>query len=201
MKEQHSKKGKCQWCEKQTSYFNSILIPGDKQTCVCLNCYNKEISKSAGIDFENIQLHPVILKDTDNVDHEFHFFLRLMGEKQSLRAFEVEGDYSTGYEFSMLGETEDGIFPLFSNLYERMIKTLNKKHIFKNPDTDDWQIAYEDIVRGQISCDGETNGYSRTPMMVIDGKEVSWEDFGQMLMTYEGFNFKLQIFDPSDEMD
>ncbi|MFH2058585.1 MAG: hypothetical protein ABIJ59_06765 [Pseudomonadota bacterium] len=124
-----------------------------------------------------------------------------MGEKQALRAFEVEGDYSTGYEFSMLGKTEDGIFPLFSNLYERMIKTLNKKHIFKNPGTDDWQITDGDTVRGQLSCAGETNGYSRTPMIVIDGKEISWEEFGQMLMTYEGFNFKLQIFDQSDEMN
>jgi hypothetical protein len=38
-------------------------------------------------------------------------------------------------------------------------------------------------------------------MVIIDGKEISWEDFGQTLMTYEGFNFKFQIFDRSDEMD
>jgi hypothetical protein len=33
-----------------------------------------------------------------------------------------------------------------------------------------------------------------------DGKEISWRQFGQMLMTYEGFNFKLEIFDKSDEI-
>jgi hypothetical protein len=34
---------------------------------------------------------------------------------------------------------------------------------------------------------------------VIDGKELSWEEFGRMLMTYEGFQFKLAILDRSDE--
>jgi hypothetical protein len=27
-------------------------------------------------------------------------------------------------------------------------------------------------------------------MLVIDGREVSWEQFGQMLMTFEGWQFK-----------
>ena len=40
----------------------------------------------------------------------------------------------------------------------------------------------------------------RRPLIVIDGKEISWRQFGQMLMTYEGFNFKLEIFDKSDEI-
>ncbi len=43
--------------------------------------------------------------------------------------------------------------------------------------------------------------FYRKDGLIIDGKEITWEDFGQMLMTYEGCNFKLQIFDESDEMD
>jgi hypothetical protein len=35
---------------------------------------------------------------------------------------------------------------------------------------------------------------------VIDGKKIKWDEFGRMLMTYEGFNFKLEIFDKSDEI-
>jgi len=201
MKDNNHKK-KCRWCGKNEFSYNSIFIPAkNKNFFICLDCYNKEISKSAGIYFENIQLYPVILKDMDNVDHEFHFSLRVMGEKLALKAFEVKGDFPTGYEFSMTGDTEDGIFPLFSNLYERMIKTLNRKHIFKNKDTDDWQITGANIVRGQISCNKKSIGYSRKPMMIIDGKEISWEDFGKMLIPYEGFNFRLQILDQNNEID
>jgi hypothetical protein len=36
-------------------------------------------------------------------------------------------------------------------------------------------------------------------MLVIDGKEIEWIEFGKMLSTYEGFNFKLDIFDKTEE--
>ena len=33
-----------------------------------------------------------------------------------------------------------------------------------------------------------------------DGQEISWEDFGRMLMSFEGWQFKLEIFDRSHEV-
>jgi len=40
-----------------------------------------------------------------------------------------------------------------------------------------------------------------TPLIVVDGKEITWKEFGRMLMTFEGGNFKIQMFDPYDEME
>lgn len=199
-----SKHEKCRWCGTPVKdYKDSIMVPAeDGYICLCLHCYNKEISKAAGIDYEDIKLHPVVINDADDVGHEFHFSLRLMGEQQVLSAFEINGVHSqTGYEFSIIGDTADGVFPLFSKLYARMLKALGRKHIFKNQETDSWQITNEDIVRGQISCTRGSTSLNRIPMMVVDGKEIHWEDFGQMLMAYEGFNFKFEIFDQSDEID
>ncbi len=36
------------------------------------------------------------------------------------------------------------------------------------------------MVRGQITCDPETENISRDPKIIIDGKGIPWEDFGQM---------------------
>lgn len=41
---------------------------------------------------------------------------------------------------------------------------------------------------------------TRMPIVVIDGRDVSWEEFGKMLMTFEGFQFKLEIVDKSDDL-
>jgi len=38
------------------------------------------------------------------------------------------------------------------------------------------------------------------PQLVIDGREISWADFGRLLMSYEGWQFKLTISDNSEEM-
>jgi hypothetical protein len=40
----------------------------------------------------------------------------------------------------------------------------------------------------------------RLPLLVIDGREITWEEFGRMLMTFEGFQFKLNIGDKSEEL-
>jgi hypothetical protein len=51
--------------------------------------------------------------------------------------------------------------------------------------------------RGLITWDDASHG--RLPRLVVDGKEFSWEGFGRMLMAYEGFQFKLQVFDLSED--
>jgi len=196
-------KQKCKYCGTNVKNYNdSIMVPSeDGYICLCLHCYNKEMSEETGINYDNIELQPVILQDIDGVDHQFNFSIRLMGDELVLRSFETEKNRSGEYEFSIIGDLEDGLFSLFSKLYARMIKVLNKKHIYKDEETKSWQINEDNMVHGQITCDPKTDKLSRDPMIIIDGKGIPWNDFGQMLMTYEGFNFKLQIFDDSDEMD
>jgi hypothetical protein len=38
------------------------------------------------------------------------------------------------------------------------------------------------------------------PLLVIDGREISWQQFGRMLMRFEGRQFKLEIHDRSKEI-
>ncbi|HEY7765305.1 MAG TPA: hypothetical protein VIB38_09980 [Aestuariivirgaceae bacterium] len=60
------------------------------------------------------------------------------------------------------------------------------------------QIADHHVVRGRIEWDDASNG--RVPLLVVDGREVSWDDFGRMLMGFEGFQFRLHIQDKSEEV-
>ena len=41
----------------------------------------------------------------------------------------------------------------------------------------------------------------RMPMLAIDGKSYTWDEFGKMLMHYEGFHMKLELVDPYDELE
>jgi len=54
------------------------------------------------------------------------------------------------------------------------------------------------VVRGRIEWDEETG--DRLPRLVIDGEPVAWEEMGRMLMSHEGFQFRLEILDPTDEV-
>jgi hypothetical protein len=50
----------------------------------------------------------------------------------------------------------------------------------------------------RITWDDEQDG--RVPLLVIDGREISWEQFGRMFMSFEGWQFKLEIRDRSEEI-
>ena len=38
-----------------------------------------------------------------------------------------------------------------------------------------------------------------TTLVIIDGESISWNQFGRMLMQFEGWNFRLDALDASDE--
>ena len=46
-------------------------------------------------------------------------------------------------------------------------------------------------MRGDIEWDD--------PLLVVDGKRYSWDQLGRMLISFEGFHVKLEVFDKSEE--
>jgi len=54
------------------------------------------------------------------------------------------------------------------------------------------------VVRGMVEWDSAGDG--RAPLLVIYGREVTWDEFGRMLMSSEGWQFKLDIEDQSEEL-
>ena len=83
---------------------------------------------------------------------------------------------------------------LFGQLVERIRRALSIKHLVNGELG--LQIA-ERIVRAQIEWDDDYDG--RLPILVIDGREVKWEELGRMLMNFEGWQFRLNILDKSEE--
>jgi hypothetical protein len=55
------------------------------------------------------------------------------------------------------------------------------------------QIADGGVVRDRIKWDDIDDG--QLPLLVIDGREIDWNEFGRMLMSHEGAQFKLTIAD------
>lgn len=97
---------------------------------------------------------------------------------------------------SISGDAEDDLFALFAKLVERLRRELQRRHIERG-DLTRYQITNGDTLRGRITKDDDTNG--EIPRLVIDGKELSRHEVEKMLMTYEGFHFKLEIFERSEE--
>ena len=164
---------------------------------LCSACFNTEMAKLGDLaGFEHLQFEPVVMTDISGGVHEFHFRTRLMGTHVALEAFELLDEYPSGYRFQAIGDPEDDLMALLGKLIQKIRRALSIKHI---EDSElGLQIADHQTVRGVIEWNDASDG--RVPLLLIDGRQITWEEFGRMLMSFEGWQFKLEMRDISEEL-
>ena len=146
----------------------------------------------SGVEFTHHDFPSQSLNDTDGDPHVFNFATRLLGAEVSIEAYEE--NVEPGYQFQVIGRARD-VQNLFHKLIAKMQRAFTRKHLT----THEGRPAIEDdlAVRGRFDWDDDTNG--ELPLLVIDGKPITWEELGRLLSSYEGWQFKIDIFDRSEE--
>lgn len=194
-----SRETRCDSCARTTPDYD-IVNYGSMESGyrhLCSQCFNKEVAESAGlIGFEDARLEPVGLVDSSGEVREFHFRTYLFVTGVALDAFELCHGHPSGYHFQIIGDPEEDLLVLLGRLLEKMRRALSTKHLTNGERG--LQISGERIVRGRVECDDARNG--RVPVLLIDGREIAWDEFGRMLMSFEGWQFKLTIKDKSEEL-
>jgi hypothetical protein len=188
----------CEGCGEKVPSYDIVNVGSADRSYrhLCTQCFNAEVAHTHRLEnFENFRLDRIVLTDVKGKAHEFHFRTHLFGAMVSLEAFELKRGAPSGYQFQILGDPDEEILSLLARLIERMRRALAVKHL-KNGKYG-LQIA-DQTVRGRIGSDKESG--VRTPMLTIDGQEISWEEFGRMLMTFEGWQFRMEIADRSEEV-
>jgi hypothetical protein len=84
--------------------------------------------------------------------HEFHFRVRLLGDRVALDAFE---------HFQALGDPQGDLFALMGQLVERMRRALALRHLEYDKQLG-WTIA-DFLARSRITWDDEQDG--RVPLL------------------------------------
>jgi hypothetical protein len=161
---------------------------------LCGQCFNQEVARQAGMDFEHAKFTPIGIADCDGKLHEFHFRTHLFGMGVALDGFEIHNGDPSGYWFQIIGAPEDDLLVLLGRLIGKIRRALSNKYL--SEESHGLQIANR-IVQGRIEWDDVQD--SHVPLVVIDGQEVTWEEFGRMMMSFEGWNFQLKIHDKSEE--
>ena len=163
---------------------------------LCNRCFNAEVARVLGLErFEHVRLQPIVITDCAGEKHEFHFGIRLLGHLMALDAFELKAGVPGGYQFEILGEPDGEPWPLLGSLVERMRRSLSVRYLESSEDG--VRIA-DQTVCGRIEWDASGDG--RVPLLVIDGQDVSWDEFGRMLMSFEGWQFRVALCDRSEEV-
>lgn len=112
-------------------------------------------------------------------------------------AVEVKNDDLSGYRFAILSEWEVDIEHAEKRLKQIIKKKINLKHLTHRHGR--WGIEPYRTAKGRVEYNDDPSRSEFDRLFVIDGHEITIEDFVQMLECYEGWGFHFKIVDPLDE--
>jgi hypothetical protein len=112
-----------------------------------------------------------------------------------LDAFELRDGNPAGYQVQIIGDPKDNLLVLVGRWIEKMRHALSLKHLTDGEDGP--QIA-DQVLPGRMEWDDAHGG--RVLLLLIDGREIDWDEFGRMLVSFERSGFKLNIADKSEEL-
>lgn len=163
---------------------------------LCGRCFNEVAASRLGLQgLEHVVFEPVRMVDARGAKHEFQFRTRLFGPGVAIDVFDLRDGGPAGYQFQVIGEQDDEPLELLGRLIGKMRRSLALTHI---EDTDHGpQVNDRLILRGTFDSDSDED--HRVPMVVIDGREISRDELGRMVAAFEGWQFKLEFRDLSDE--
>jgi hypothetical protein len=163
----------------------------------CTRCFNLQIAKLNGLEaFQHANFASVGLADAEGKIHEFRFRVRLLGPQVALDAFELRNDEPAGYQFQLIGPAAGDLMELLARLITKIRRALSVRHLEQT--ASGLRIADHNTVRGVIAWGSDNDG--ELPLLVVDGQEITWEQLGRMMMSFEGWQFKLEIRDKSEEI-
>lgn len=188
---------RCARCHRESSSTAGVVLREKRRLqWTCDTCVVAQIA--GDLEADGASPSSLILPDIDRVKHEFTITAQELDHGVIMTATEKKKAGAHGYGFHVLGEHGADWNLVFQGLYEKMKLALSRKHLeYKEELSDKWCVK-ANKVRGHLTYD--TKSQRGLPLLVVDGKAFTWEDFGRIILCYEGWDFVLEfVADRDDE--
>jgi hypothetical protein len=161
---------------------------------LCDACYDARVSLLTGRPPGGPAPAPLMLLGPDGRTHELRFRVMRGPAGIEARLEETGVALGDGYEFAVLGDHDAEVSPLVAQVEAIARREVGRLHLEPAQHPPGWSLSEADEARGRLVWnDASDTGVPYD--VVIDGRKLSWQEFGQALGPYEGWNFRLVIED------
>lgn len=126
----------------------------------------------------------------DGRAHRFRYRLWRAPTGIVAEAEEADRAPGDGYHFKVMGPHDAIVDRLLEALRVHMLRGLGRLHLEPHPRSEGWLVA-GDTVTGRLEWSEAGLPYD----VVVDGRRLSWEEFGRAMEPFEGWEFTLRIED------
>lgn len=165
-------------------------------TPLCDRCFDTRIAASSGWPELPEPPDPETIAGPDGRQHRIVY--RLWRSPGGIAVEAGEGDGSSdGYFGQVVGQHDADVSMLVERVKAAIRRRIGRLDLELSPTSDHWIIAGDDLT-GRLVWreDGEPYG------VVVDGRYLTWAEFGRVLEPFEGWEFRLSFGDgPGDDED
>lgn len=162
----------------------------------CGRCAAEVLAERSGEEFRYLEVAPVAMTNAAGRRCVFHFQYITTGPVPCLRAVELDNGLKSGYEAAVAALPGESSVSLIGRLLDKVRRVLARIDVEDDPGLTLGLTMTSSEIRGVLSYDTERGG----PRVIVDGRELDWLTFGELLLSHEGFQFHLEFYDLTEEV-
>lgn len=172
-----------------TTYLNGEAL--------CDRCLDERVAARTGLPRLPDPPPAEVLTGPDGRTHSFRFRLWRSTTGVVAEAHETGLGAEEGFVVKLFRPHDVDVAELVGNLHERLAAAVSQVHLERGPPPGGW-IASGDEISGRLVYNqtaGQTAGIAPAPPydVIVDGRRLTWADFGRALEPFEGQAFRLVI--------
>ena len=157
---------------------------------LCDSCFDRRISVMTGWPRLPAPPPPRTVTGAHGREHRLHF--RLWRTPGGISAEAIEqvpaGEDDDGYALTVFGDHDADPALLLAELDQRVLAETSRCYLERD-DEFGWQASGTQVA-GRVRC-----GEDDVPDVVVDGRRLSWVEFGRAVASFEGWWFRLGFGD------
>ena len=174
-----------------------MSVGGDS---LCDRCADRRMAAVTGFPLLPDPPPPIELADGLGVRRRFRFRVWRAVTGIEVELLEEHADVpDDGYRFAVLGSHDADVPALVDAVVARATASLvTGPHLEPTTHRTGWQVA-GDVVEGRFEW-GLGRADDDPYDVIIDGRRLTWDEFGRTLASFEGWRFRLLIEDRCDDL-
>jgi hypothetical protein len=165
---------------------------------LCDRCADRRVSKITGYPELPDPPPPFRLVGPDGRTHDFTF--RIWRAPTGVEVSLEESGLPTGegYRFAVLGAHDAEPGALVAHVRRRAEEEVGRQYLQRSSHRTGWTASGDEVVGRLVWSEKGERGASYDA--VVDGRTLSWEELGQALEPFEGWQFRLVIEDVCEDL-
>ena len=162
-------------------------------TRLCDRCADRRVAAHTGWPELPDPPAPQVLIGPDGRTHTMRIRLHRTPTGVAAEAVELGRDPGQGYHLRVIGAHDVDVPMLVEQLRLQVRDEIGTTYLEPHPSRAGWLLRDREVA-GQLVWAGDSAPYA----VVIDGRTLSWEEFGRTLESFESWRFRLTIDDIDD---